>query len=902
VIPLSRAAIRHPLRTLAIALLTTLAAAPGLLRLELRTDGQALVPRQAPAVVYDRRIREEFGALDPIAVVIRTSHPGGVFNPGTLRRVRDLTAALERLPGVRPADLLSLATEHTFRFRPNSFKLRTFLEPLPETPEQVAEAREDLRRIGLYDGVLVSADGQATAVMLGTPADLDRRRFYREVREVAAGFARDGDTVATLGAPVAEALLGSHILADLGLPPALLDGVAGVVGRQGPGLIPLVFAVMALVFLAAFRHPMAALTPLATLGACLVTTFGLMGWLGVPVYLTTTILPVILTAVGVTDQVHVYHRYAELRSRRPDLDAAGLARATMEEMAWPVTQTWVTTAVGFLSFAISPLPAVKWFGLFAAAGILVCLSWSLCVVPALLVLLRPALGRSRRPEGKLESAYARLARWALRRRRWVLAGAVLLMLVSLDGIRRLTVQDSWVDGFAPGSGFAKAMRGFDRQFLGAQQLLVTVAAEPLSLRSVIPGDAVGEHSLTLAGARLPAGFDPARLVASWVRVTPGPSPYRPALRDWSGSVESARREGDRLILRLPLKGGSPRFWLQPRPDERLDVEIRREPFMNPELLRQEGELEAFLAAQPRVGGVFGPAKFLATTAFMLAPDAPGSRRLPERPEQARSLWELYGSVRGPERLRQLSDPAFSRVVLTAFLKEPDYATTGRLMDDLRTYERKRLAPHGLRLGFAGDIAVSQALIQAIVTTQVGSLALSLAGIFALTAFLGRSLRHGLLCIVPAGLAVLLNFAVMGWLHIPLGVATSMFAGMTLGVGVDYVVHLLDRHRRARAAGLNAEEAAAEALAATGPPVTIDTLGVGLSFSVLLLSQVPANARLGGLLAFSLFVCLAATLLVVPALLTHDNRSAPPRLRFLHRDASRSTATENALPQRKPELR
>jgi hypothetical protein len=447
------------------------------------------------------------------------------------------------------------------------------------------------------------------------------------------------------------------------------------------------------------------------------------------------------------------------------------------------------------------------------------------------------------------------------------------VLVSLDGLRRLNVQDSWVDGFAPQSGFARSMRSFDRQYLGAHQLLVTVEAEPLSFRGETTGAALGDHSLALAGAIVPPGLAPARWAGSWIHVVPAPERGR----DWSGTVESARLEGGRLVLRLPLQGGSPHFWLDPQPDERLNVEVRKEPFMVPDLLRQVEGLEDYLASHERVGGVLGPAKYLATTAFMLKPDVPGSRRLPDRPEQARSLWAHYGRVRGPERLRQIVDPAYSRAVVTAFLKEPDYATTGRLMADLRAYERERLAPHGLRLGFAGDIAVSQSLIEAIVSTQIRSLVLSLAGILALTAFLGRSLRHGLLCVFPPALAMLLSFAVMGWLGIPLGVATSMFAGMTLGVGVDYVVHLLERHRRAREAGLAGEDAAAEALASTGPPVTIDTLGVGLSFSVLLLSQVPANARLGGLLAFSLFVCLAATLAVMPALLTsgRSSRSSVP---------------------------
>ena len=52
---------------------------------------------------------------------------------------------------------------------------------------------------------------------------------------------------------------------------------------------------------------------------------------------------------------------------------------------------------------------------------------------------------------------------------------------------------------------------------------------------------------------------------------------------------------------------------------------------------------------------------------------------------------------------------------------------------------------------------------------------SLVGIYAITALLGRSLRWGIYCVIPSTLAVLINFAVMGWMNIPLGVATSMFA-------------------------------------------------------------------------------------------------------------------------------
>ena len=55
---LYRYSIRHPWAVLAIAIIVSLAVAPGALRLEIRTDGHALVPPNAHEVLLDRQIRE----------------------------------------------------------------------------------------------------------------------------------------------------------------------------------------------------------------------------------------------------------------------------------------------------------------------------------------------------------------------------------------------------------------------------------------------------------------------------------------------------------------------------------------------------------------------------------------------------------------------------------------------------------------------------------------------------------------------------------------------------------------------------------------------------------------------------------------------------------------------------
>lgn len=854
--PLTRAAIRYPRRTLAALAVLTALALPGLPRLELRTEGWALAPREAPALREDRKVRAGLGFRDPLAVVLHTSHPSGIYNPGTLGAVRDLTDRLARLPAVGPADLLSLATEPGFRTEAASLQRRKLLDPFPRTPAELGALRRDVERIGLYSGTLVSTDRRSTAVYAGVPPGARHLDFYRTVREAAARLALPpGDRLEILGAPVAEALLGSHILADLGLPPRWL-GVPEEVGRPGLGLILVVFAVLALVFWLSFRRVLAVLLPLLKVGSALLIVFGVMGWLGVPLYLPSAVLPVVLVAVGIAEEIHLFRRYLDL-TRAPEGARLGnreRVAATYREMESPVLQASLTTAVGFLSFAFSPLPPIQAFGLFTAFGVLLQLLSSLTVTAAWLVLL-PA-GRLVRPAPENHTPGTFSRRWAAgmrARRRTVLAVAAAGTGLALLGLLRLEVQDSWIDSFSPQSGLARAMRRFDRQFHGAHLLLVAVDGRPRTLTGLTA--AVADHRLTLPRRELPE--PPSALVGSTIRFDlPGRvSPFAPA--GWSAWIESATVSGDRVTLSWPLAAGSPSFQLQPDPGERLRWRIEHRPFAVPALLRRVEDLEAFLARQPGVGGVLGPAAYLKTASFLTTPDRPGSRSLPESPEALHHLWHNYGAVRGTASLRRLVDAEFSQTLVTVFLRHSNYLDTGRLMRAVRAYEARVLHPAGLHLGFAGDVAVSQAMIGALVSSQLRSLGFSLLGIFAVTALFGRSWRWGAACVLPPALAIAANFGILGWAGIPLGIATSLFSSIVLGTGVDYAIHLLARFRRS---GGNW----GEALATAGPAILIDVLSVGLGFAVLLFSSVPANSRFAGLILLSLAVSLAATFTLLPA--------------------------------------
>ena len=97
--------------------------------------------------------------------------------------------------------------------------------------DQIDELRDDLHHIDLYHGTIVSKDEQAAAIFVTVSSDSARIKRYRQLREVIAARGATPERIDVIGAPVAEALLGTHILEDLGVPSA-------VTGDRTTGALP----------------------------------------------------------------------------------------------------------------------------------------------------------------------------------------------------------------------------------------------------------------------------------------------------------------------------------------------------------------------------------------------------------------------------------------------------------------------------------------------------------------------------------------------------------------------------------------------------------------------------------------------------------------------------------------
>ncbi len=135
----------------------------------------------------------------------------------------------------------------------------------------------------------------------------------------------------------------------------------------------------------------------------------------------------------------------------------------------------------------------------------------------------------------------------------------------------------------------------------------------------------------------------------------------------------------------------------------------------------------------------------------------------------------------------------------------------------------------------------------------------------------KSVRYGLLSLIPNLVPASMAFGLWGIVNSNIGLGLSVVAAMTLGIVVDDTVHFMSKYLRAkREKGLNAEEAIHYAFSTVGVALVITSIALVLGFLVLATSSFLLNSEMGLMvsivIAFALFIDF---LLLPPLILTFD---------------------------------
>jgi len=132
----------------------------------------------------------------------------------------------------------------------------------------------------------------------------------------------------------------------------------------------------------------------------------------------------------------------------------------------------------------------------------------------------------------------------------------------------------------------------------------------------------------------------------------------------------------------------------------------------------------------------------------------------------------------------------------------------------------------------------------------------------------KSIRLGLISIVPNLLPVGLSFGTWGMLSGHVGIALSVISAAALGIIVDDTIHLLERYKEGRKGGkATAGEACRHAIRRVGGAITITTMVLVVGIGLIGFSQVQPTHELGLWLAITIAYAWLCDLLLLPQLLT-----------------------------------
>ncbi len=167
---------------------------------------------------------------------------------------------------------------------------------------------------------------------------------------------------------------------------------------------------------------------------------------------------------------------------------------------------------------------------------------------------------------------------------------------------------------------------------------------------------------------------------------------------------------------------------------------------------------------------------------------------------------------------------------------------------------------------SGMLKVMKKMNDELLSSQIQSLILALVFVLILMTVQFKSLKIGAIVTSPILLTVLINFAIMGFLDVPLDNATMMIASIAIGIGIDYSIHFSSRFNNELKSGKNEFTSLKTTLETTGKAIIINVLTVALGFIILIGSNMPPMQRFGWLIALTMVVSAWASLTYLPSLI------------------------------------
>ena len=854
---------KHPWVAVGVIALITVFFALQLPKVEMENNNINLLPKENQARINLNYVDDTFGGQAVILVGLERPFCS-VFEEGFLARVREFVYAVEGMELVKSIDSI-ISTQYITGIDDSIIVTDLVPEDFAGTPEEIAELRLRIASWDLYQGFLISENFSATQVLITLNVRAEDvstpmvSQTLLDIRNLAGNIFTSEETVYFTGLPVINDLINAASINDIVF------------------LIPFVIIVVLLMLFISFRRLIFVVLPLLTVIIAVIWAIGITPLLGIKLSVLTTILPIIIIAVGSAYSIHMITHYSKGTQHKilTHDEHRDFVFELVRKLIKPVFLAAITTIAGFTSLCFTPIIPMQEFGICGAIGVFVAFIMTVLLVPTLLLLRGPRtmkdLQKIKNGNDYFSNNVANTLVDITNRKILVLFFSVLFIGISIYGSSKIIVDNILIEYFQNETDISRSDEFIREYFGGSKDISLVVTAdttEELLHPNVLK--AMDNLSVYLT-KQVPAVGNVIGFTGIIKRVNQvfnvGESP---------SGLQPARRHNESDSFGFGDFGfGDFGFNFDDGNDFYHETETGIAPTSSHNITQYSvadlfNLLSIASGVSPRLSGndLVRELQRLTNIDGMAYYEIPF---IPERYGQE-TLEELRGIIEnyliflaGNDDFGFSNDPLEPTAIKTLIqLRTIGNRDTNEVIDLINEYIAANF-PENVQVIISGNATVEGAITDLIVQSSLVSIAISVILVSIIIAIFNKSLTAGFIVAITLAMAILCNFAIMGFTGIKLNIGTALIGSLTIGIGNDYAIHFIESLKREYKQ--QKQNILLNAYASCGKAIIINALSVGAGFAVLAFSQFRVIAELGIIIALCMVITAFISLTVTPVLAT-----------------------------------
>ena len=847
--------LQKPRMVTALMVIFTLLLGSLIVQVHVDTDPENMLSEDEFVRIFHTQTKKEFNLNDVIVLgVVNDTNEDGVFNPETLKKIDVLTKFATTLADPKDPERKVVSrdivapgnVDNILQDGIGQVRFEWLMKEVPKTREEALQIRDYALANPLLNGTMVSEDGRALAIYLPiTKKDFAHsvgKQLKEKIDEIGAG----NDQFYITGLPIAEDTFGKEMFIQMAI--------------SAPLAMLMIFFLM----LFFFRNAKLIIAPMIIAICTVIATMGALIGTGNTLHIMSSMIPIFIMPIAVVDSVHILSEFFDEYQRRKDRKATIIH--VMSHLFKPMLFTSLTSAVGFASLALTPIPPVQAFGIFVAMGIL--LAWLLTIlfVPAYVMMIdeksldnfgscdhidpstdRSLINRHLRWIGKTAST-----------RPWmVIAFNMAVMALGVIGILMIQVNDNPVKWFKKTHDIRVADKVLNSHFGGTYEAYLVLAGDGKELTAAEAGDWLSRDlDKVLAGS--------ATIREKVIN----------SITETAATVQTPAELSDKLAQAWEKKQE-----LVPDNDDTaydlwstaLDgleqLNNRSQVFKRPDVLRYIISLQEHLAAGDDVGKSNTISDVVKKVHQELFAGDPKYYTIPDTVNGVAQTLISYQNSHKPDDLWHLVTPDYTKANLWLQLRSGDNIDMERVIADVEQYIADNPAPVELKHDWAGLTYINVVWQEKMVTGMLKSFISSFVVVFIMMSLLFRSAVWGLLAMIPLTFTIGFIYGFIGLIGKDYDMPVAVLSSLALGLAVDFAIHFLQRTRMTMARTGDWSAAINDMFEEPARAIFRNIIVISIGFTPLLFAPLVPYQTVGVFLATIMIYSGLATLWMLPALLT-----------------------------------